>query len=99
MQPTRQETCAPDPGFVCSPLRNDLALSATLVRAKLKRIASTRGRTGKGWIGYTHIPHPVGFDTYIFPKQLFEHRRVKSRYVFVSGKEVSEAEPSDDGAG
>jgi hypothetical protein len=47
----------------------------------------------------THIPHPVGFDTYIFPKQIFEHRRVKSRYVFVSGKEVSEAEPSDDGAG
>jgi hypothetical protein len=46
-----------------------------------------------------HIPHPVGFDTYIFPKQMFEHRRVKSRYVFVSGKEVSEAEPSDDGAG
>ena len=47
----------------------------------------------------SHIPHPVGFDTYIFPKQIFEHRRVKSRYVFVSGKEVSEAEPSDDGAG
>jgi hypothetical protein len=46
-----------------------------------------------------HIPHPIGFDTYIFPKQIFEHRRVKSRYVFVSGKEVREAEPSDDGAG
>src|SRR4029453_3240369 len=46
-----------------------------------------------------HIPHPVGFDTDIGPKQMFEHRRVTSRDGFVSGQEVSEAEPSDDGAG
>jgi hypothetical protein len=27
----------------------------------------------------THIPHPFGFDPYIFPKRIFEHRHVKSR--------------------
>ena len=31
--------------------------------------------------GIPHIPHPPGFDEYIFPGQMLEHRSVKLRYV------------------